>query len=369
MNTSRCLKLAALTPLIFSAAAHAQYSFTKIAESSTDFFGLPAINSSGLVAFERTNGLNFSTGIYTGTGGPLTTIASSATAGLAGVVTHPSINDSGVVAFKADKTNGDQGIYKGSGGALTLIDTVPAALASGDARLSINSSGQVAYFKFTSGVASAIYSGNGIGPAAPVVSAPGGTYANLGSIGTLQMSNSGEVAFYAQPTAGGQGVFSSTGPTFAMGADTSIVSFNDVGRAVFTVISGGQTLYTGPAGGPAVPYLDTSGPFAGFVSASINNSNNLAFMAALDNAVVGIFSGPNPITNKVIQTGDSLFGSTVMNANLWSEGLSDNGDIAFAYALADGRQGIAVAHVPAPGTVIPTLLLVGAAGCVRRRRA
>lgn len=360
---------ACLAMFVPIASARAQYTFTKIAESATDFFGVPCINASGLVAFERTNGVSFTSGVYTGTGGPVTTIAGSATPGLSGIITHPSINDAGVVAFKAYRPDGTGGIYKGSGGAITLIDSVPSIDALTDARLSINNSGMVAYHKWdAAGTTGGIYTGDGTGAATPVAVAPGGTYSSLGTAGTLQMGNSGAVAFYAQLTGGGQGVFSSSGAAFQNGADSSIVSFNDVGRAVFTTIVGPlQTLLTGPAGGPSAVYLDNSGPYAGFVSASINNLNHLAFVASLDVGVSGIYAGPNPVSDKVIQAGDALFGSTVTNANLWSGGLSDNGDIAFSYGLLDGRQGIAVAHaVPAPGA-LAGLMGLGGLGLGRRR--
>ena len=46
---------------------------------------------------------------------------------------------------------------------------------------------------------------------------------------------------------------------------------------------------------------------------------------------------------QVIAEGDPLFGSTVAFVSLFTENLNDNGEVAFAYQLADGLRGVAVA--------------------------
>lgn len=74
------------------------------------------------------------------------------------------------------------------------------------------------------------------------------------------------------------------------------------------------------------------------------------------------------MANRVIAVGDSLFGSSVVNVGLWSEGLNDSGDIAFSYFLADGRFGVAVAHVPGAGAIVPLGLTWVLAVSRRRRR-
>jgi hypothetical protein len=278
--------------------------------------------------------------------------------GMGAMVTHPSINGSGVVAFKAYQSSGNQGVYKGSGGALTLIDTIAAAYAmSSDARVSINNSGLVAYHKWTGDTAAGIYAGSG-GAVTTIANSAGGVYTY--SFGTLQMNDSGLVAFYAQPVGGGQGVFASTGQTLGADATQAIVSLNDLGRAVF---QSSAALYTNTPGGSPTLYLDSSGPFSIGPAASINNLNQIAFMAGVGTQV-GIYYGPDPVANRLIQQGDSLFGGTVANVGIWDEALNDNGDIAFVYALTDGRQGVAVGHIPAPSA----LGVLGLAGLMAARR-
>jgi len=76
--------------------------------------------------------------------------------------------------------------------------------------------------------------------------------------------------------------------------------------------------------------------------------------------------------NKVIATGDSLFGSTVTNLSLSSKGLNNSNQLAFFALLADGTSVIGRAQagdvsspksVPEP-TLVSGLLAVGALGAL-----
>jgi hypothetical protein len=83
---------------------------------------------------------------------------------------------------------------------------------------------------------------------------------------------------------------------------------------------------------------DTRGPFAffGFRPPSLNNHGEVAFLATLDNSSTsGIFVGPDAVTDRVIATGDTLDGSTVLNLTFCEEGLSDSGQLGFVAMLED----------------------------------
>ena len=91
--------------------------------------------------------------------------------------------------------------------------------------------------------------------------------------------------------------------------------------------------------------------------------------------IEGIFTGPDLSADRVIGTGDPLFGSTVALTrptnslrpiNTWLD-MNDSGQIAFRYQLADGRRGIAVATpLPEPGSAL--LLAAGAVVLMKRTR-
>jgi len=87
----------------------------------------------------------------------------------------------------------------------------------------------------------------------------------------------------------------------------------------------------------------------------------------------GIFTGPDPSTDKVIMEGDLLDGYTISTNSLSfsRNGLNNLGQIAFTATLNDGTSGVWVATpTPEPSTLV--LLAAGAAGVFGwtwRRRA
>jgi hypothetical protein len=105
-------------------------------------------------------------------------------------------------------------------------------------------------------------------------------------------------------------------------------------------------------GGPPTTVVTNSGPFHDFgAGAAINDAGDIAFFADMDAGGDGIFTGPDPLADKVIREGDALFGSTATEINYF-RGLNDDGAIAFTYVLANGRAGVAVAAVPEPTGVL-----------------
>jgi hypothetical protein len=90
--------------------------------------------------------------------------------------------------------------------------------------------------------------------------------------------------------------------------------------------------------GAVTRIADSSGPFRYFYATAINNKGTVAFWADLDPGPFGIYTGPDVVADKVIQTGDPLFGSTVKGLSFGSKGLNDQGEVAFWAALADGRE-------------------------------
>jgi len=170
-----------------------------------------------------------------------------------------------------------------------------------------------------------------------------------------------------------QGIFTGSGGATTTIADLGgpFTSFgppaiNDSGTVAFQagLKAGGQGIFTG-SGGATTTIADTGGLLSGFSSVAINNGGTVAFQANLPSSGPhqrngGIFTGPDPIADRVIGTGDPLDGSRVGILNFDRFGLNNAGSIAFIATLADGRQGIYRAD-PVP-TVVPeppSLMLLG----------
>ena len=118
---------------------------------------------------------------------------------------------------------------------------------------------------------------------------------------------------------------------------------------VFVVNQDGSGLRTvARAGG-----IGGTGPYSMFDSPMINEVGTVVFHANLDTGGRGIFAGPDPVADKVIERGDSLFGSTVYSA-VFMRGLNNKNEIVFYFMLDDGRSGIAKAKLNISTAPAPT---------------
>jgi len=347
------------------------YTYTFIADNTGPFSSVnvigrsPSINDAGTVAFLadlRAGG----TGVFTGAGGPPTTIATTA-GPLSFFLSGPYINIAGTVAFVANLDDGTSAVFTGSGGPLTPLYTSPPFSELFFAA-PINAVGTVAFLaSFPSDTG--VFSGNG-GPLTIIADTNRGPF-NGFTVNQQDINNAGTVAFYATlpaPTPG-EGIFMGSGgavtPVFSTSGFSTLffgLALNDPGTAAFLLIEpGGQPRIVTGNGGPLTTVADTTGLFSSFSlgGPAINNAGTVAFLASLDDENSGIFSGPDPVSDKVIETGDALFGSSVASLFLFREGLNDAGQIAFLATLADGREVVGRADpVPEP----PILLLLGAGG-------
>ena len=275
----------------------------------TDLSPWTSINASGTVAFNantQTTG-----GIFTGSGGPITTIAS----GLKMPVSFigdpffafdpgPSINNAGVVAFQASRLfvgHGFYGLFTGNGGTIDMLYIIlnrnPTPVFG---RPAINERGTLAFFQVVfPPVHGAIQTGDG-GPTTTIAD----TLSGFSSLDLHpSINNAGIVAFGAILTTGVGGIFLGSG-------------------------------------GPVITVADTTGPFADFSGSSpiINNQASVVFFARLDSGELGIFTGPDPVADKVIAVGDPLLGSAVAEFFLDNSrlGFNDRGQVAFLARLQNG---------------------------------
>ncbi|MEI2583467.1 calcium-binding protein [Scytonema sp. PRP1] len=334
------------------------YGFTKIADTSGPFksftnYPRPAINNTGTVAFaaELDAGGN---GIFIGNGKATTTIADT-NGPFSFVYSDFSFNNQGTVTFAANVDAGGIGIFVGNGEATSTIADTSGSFSSVFSP-SINDKGTVAFQALLDTSGESVFTGNG-GALTPIV----GTSDNFVRFSSSDINAEGTVVYRTLQPSNGTVSLS----TYSNGVITTVVdnsgsfssfgdlyldnpSLNDAGTVAFgaNLDGGGSGIFT-KNDGVITTIADTTGSFARFnFNPSINNSGDVAFLASLDADIrgEGIFTGSDPIADKVIATGDSLFGSTVTNLEFFGEELNDVGQIAFYASLANGTTGIFVAN-------------------------
>jgi hypothetical protein len=348
--------VAAAIAMSGAAAQATPYTFTLIAQTGAvaGTFGTfdqhAAINNGGTVAF----GANIHTlnqdGIYTGSGGPTSTVVQE-TVNADVVVGGPVINNAGQTGFFAT-IGGTGGFWRNTGGVnANLIPATGANVIQGQPAM--NDSGIAAgHVQVLGPNTEGIYVGAGA-PAAIITQPIGG-----GLLQSPGINAGGQVAFTNIDGNGNRGIFLWSGgvPVQIMdvtgnglglqtgaGADIWDPRLNDSGEVVFH----GRTT-SGDAGifkvsGGAVSQVALAGAVGGDYgsfdfNAAINNAGDVAFLATVIGQGEGIFTGGNPLTDAVIRAGDSLFGATVLDLNYGTFGLNDNGGLAFWALLDDGRQ-------------------------------
>jgi uncharacterized protein YjbI with pentapeptide repeats len=202
----------------------------------------------------------------------------------------------------------------------------------------------------------------GAGDAAP----PGGTFSSIDANYGL----SGGTAAFRGLYGNQEGIFTGAG-----GALTTIAKIGDLtptGEAFTGVLdpaisggtvaflgtfAGGSGIFTGESGvlstvvktGDATPDGDV---FSGFSVPTVA-FNTIAFRGDYPGGG-GIYAKRGNELGKVVEIGDPLFGSTVASLSFSDLGLDrgGTGNLAFNYALADGRSGVAMA---VPGAGLPTI--------------
>lgn len=367
----------------------AAYVFTNIADNGSAFFdfpGVPSVNSSGTVAFyaQRVSDVGIFKG---GIGMPLTTVVTNTTESgkFADFGVKPAINVNGVVAFEGELANSSTGIFTSSGGASTTI-AVDVGPFRAFGQPTLNASAKVAvYTSFDDvggqpgGEAISAFASGATTNVDKDSTSPRNTYGLAPTI-----NGSGTVAFRANLDAGGSGLFAGNGvdpvATVAQTTPSGFSAFNDpaindAGFVAFRAESSSTNargIYKASAGAVNPVAVSGAGLFSNFAdSVSINNTGSVAFVGQLFEGGRGIYVDTNGVRERVIGTGDGLFGSTIINSEFGvafgNTALNDAGQVAFRYTLANGRTGIALASVPEAGTGVLLSVTVGLLLARRRR--
>ncbi len=112
------------------------------------------------------------------------------------------------------------------------------------------------------------------------------------------------------------------------------------------------SMFTGPGndglflsdGNATTKVVDRSGPFKAFSGCcpalGMNRDGKIAFLSYVGGGGIGIFTGPDPVNDKVIYSTEALSGSTVVSLNISRDSINRSGQIAFFAQLADGTKGI-----------------------------
>lgn len=395
----------------------ANFTFTQLAtpgDFGYNFFRNPSINNSGNVVFEAFRVDQAPpTGVVSSDGSKPTVLFDAPQGGF-GVAYNPSISDAGTTAFVANALDIDfstqpptvgglisSGVYKigGSGfqpAAVSGVNNNLVFLNSAD----INSSGTVA---FAAGFSPA-------GPNGTVTDNRGGIYTSTnGEIRTIastfdgkfssfrpgvdtvinnspfsdfnypSINEEGTVAFTGFLNDGSSGIFTVDNEGTLTDIANSVgeldlfssAQINNEGQVAFMgeLDTGNRAVFLGD-GEELKTIADGSGQFGTFFSdPSVNDLGEVAFLANLDGAPVenpyqslGIFTGSDPVADKVIAVGDILAGQQVLYVNVHEEGLNNSGQIAFEAILADGTYTVFRADptaVPEPGESIVSVLALG----------
>ncbi len=389
VGAAQILTVLALITALPTTAHAADYKFDVIADNIQNNFTLnnfvcASINNDGEIAF-KANRLS-ADGVTTfdvisrgNVDGTLTTIALASPdnpSPFSSFADFTSINDSGEVAFGARLPSPTQfpnnAILVGDGGAILTIAQSGNVFNNPFFEFSINDSGEVAFNGqlAPSGVSASpigLFSGAGgavtthyLNSADILVGDLTGRFS--GSFGFPSINTTGDIAFAEIFTPGSPlspipGIFVGQNGSFKTISSSmpsngffnfGDPSLNDSGTAAFTVSffdSNGQfvTAIVKGDGGPLTTVADTSnGVYTLPGSPSLNNNGDVVFSAFINDKknpdpISGIFTGPDPKTDKVIAAGDKVHGKTVRDLGplLCEHAINDSGQVAFIANLDD----------------------------------
>jgi hypothetical protein len=287
-------------------------------------------------------------GVFVGSGGPVTTVAD--TTRVFSFFGFPGINGRGDATYFGNKV-GHSGFYAGTDGAIVLIEDRGAVVAFvGDIYSSPSGAFSTGHaFLRLPRLPQEIVVGTG--GRATRIADTSGLFADLDR--DPRVNASGTVAFHGTRRDRSQGIFVGEGGAVTTIADTSgpyvffsdSPAINDRGHVLFQAILADFTtsgLFLA-RDGTVTRMLDSTGAFASFGSApALNAHGQIAFQGTTPSGLVGIFTGGDPVADRVIAFDDPLDGSTVsaFPPLAFDSALNNRGQLAFIVTLADGRTAV-----------------------------
>ena len=244
---SRFLAVLAVAGLAAGADAAPRYKFTRLVDHVDDNFGprtltCASINDSGVVAFKATrssaDGLDsWDVIARVSRDGVITTIAEDPDkTEFQFFSDFVSINDAGQVSFGAFLSNDDRAILRATGAATTTIASTAGAFSAFGFDTSLNNAGEVAFTGQLDTGEQGLFSGAG-GPvvthytnAAPVLVDGSATDLDGGNFGRPSINTGGEIAFWDRVAAPvqGEGIFAGRSGVFRTLGPTDL-TYNGAG--------------------------------------------------------------------------------------------------------------------------------------------
>ena len=218
----------------------------------------------------------------------------------------PTMNHGGTVAFRAGSAPGGSGVFVSSGERATTIADTSGTWSAFHGLPVVDSRGAVVFRADLGAGGQGVYVGHG-GTPVPIVES-GEAFSDLGLFPAVNAA--GDVAFCATRRDGGAGVF--------------VASAGDI-----------ETV------------IDTSGAFESFRGALLDDAGRIVFYATPRGGELGIFCGPDPLSDRILGLGGPLLGSTIVDFALNPVSINAVGQVAIRVKLANQLQVVLRAD-PAP---------------------
>lgn len=321
------------------------FSWTVIATTGERFIDfapyVASVNDAGTVAFQaalRGGG----TGVFTGSGGAVAEAAGPAL--LAGVTSHPDLNGAGDTSFYGELPGGDQGVFLLRDGRLqTIAHTRGPFEAIGPLGPTMNEAGMVAFRADRTPAVSCIFAGDG--DAVATIADTEGSWSRFHGLPVI--NKGGTVVFRADRRDGVQGIYAGGAGSIRTVAETGDVfetlarfpSVDDDGTVAFaaTLKAGGAGIFTvDEQRNTAV--IDKDGAFESYRGVLIAGGGAVVRIATPRGGSLGLFAGPDPEADQILALGDPLLGSAVADFASNPVSVNASGQVAVRASLTDGRQ-------------------------------
>ncbi|MEM9658202.1 MAG: choice-of-anchor U domain-containing protein, partial [Planctomycetota bacterium] len=339
--------------------------------TETGFYrvGPPALNDHGMVTYvkESPDGVNDTVVIVDQNGS--TPVLSKVDAfppppeGEWQIALHPKINNAGTVAFNLYELAPGEILRSGiltvdASATLTTVLPLTATINSG-LTPGINNNGTVAYLETFGNGATALRTYDE-GQVDTIVDSLSGQFREIRNFPS-SINDAGFTAFVADADGFSQGVYISNGVVTAPILTTSdpfpapVLNWSyfrdpSISNATNIAFIGGmgvfgrqdeQAIVVTNNGFPGV-VADTLGNYRYFFDPVALDDGTVVFHAHLEGGGSGVYTGPDPATDKIVAPGDSVFGSTVSRATFQQGGANSAGQVAMFVGLTDGRRLVVV---------------------------